>query len=552
MSNQFDFIVVGAGAAGCLLASRLSRTSTAPSVLLVEAGDVLDDPGLRDTGRKFVNLADPSLGWTGYSHVQKNVNGRSVAYPRGKGLGGSTMINAMVYYIGSSEEYDFWADVTGLPKWRWPETKERFRRIERFHDDTPADFRKYAHTLPENHGSTGPVDVSLPSVWESGVWTVFKIAQAHGYPINPDQNSGNPIGIGLSPSTVSHGLRTTAASAFLENRPPNLMVWTNAFVTRILFAGRTAVGVGLADGRSARGTKATILCAGALDTPKLLLLSGVGPKADLVPLGIEVVHDLEGVGKNLQDHIQSFIETRLSIKLLDRDVVRHGEPDKAGPWSCLPFCFLKVDEILETEEFKLLDPSMQNFLKGKTVPQLSLGMAAPLFSRGRTFPEGVSYYHVYVNCLMNPQSRGELRLRSTNPADPPHFDFNALSHPYDLRSYINNTRKVMEFIEGDSNSAYFEGYINGPASKTDQDIETWLRAVSGPQYHATGTVMMGKPETNKLACVGPDFQIFGVKNLYVADLSVCPTTPCCMTQSTAYMIAETAAETFIEKFGLEQ
>ncbi|OAL18682.1 hypothetical protein AYO22_10375 [Fonsecaea multimorphosa] len=528
MSNQFDFIVVGAGAAGCLLASRLSRTSTAPSVLLIEAGNVLDDPNLRAAGRKFVNLADPSMGWADYSHVQKNVSGKSIIYPRGKGLGGSTMTNAMVYYVGSSEEYDYWADIEG------------------FQDDTPIEYRKYAHPSPENHGSTGPVDVSLPSVWESGVSKVFEIAQAHGFPINLDQNSGNPIGIGLSPSTVSHGLRTTAASAFLENRPPNLTVWTEAIVTRILFSGRTAVGVELANGRKAHGTKATILCAGALDTPKLLLLSGIGPKDDLVPLGIKVVHDLPGVGKNLQDHLQSLIETRLSKKLLDRDVVRDGEPDTAGQtWPCLPFCFLKVEENLETEEFKQLDPSMQEYLKGKTVPQLSLGTAAPLFARGgRTFPD-VSYYHVYVNCLMNPQSRGEVRLRSANPQDPPCFDFNALSHPYDLRAYINNTCKVMEFIEGEANSSYFAGYINGPASRSDEDIEKWLKAVSGPQFHATGSVMMGRPE-NKLACVDADFRVLGLENLYVADLSVCPTTPC-----TAYMIAETAAETLIEKYSLE-
>ncbi|KIW24520.1 uncharacterized protein PV07_10231 [Cladophialophora immunda] len=550
MSNQFDFIVVGAGAAGCLLASRLSRTSTAPSVLLIEAGNVLDNPDLRDAGRKFVNLADPSLGWADYSHTQKNVNGRSIIYPRGKGLGGSTMTNAMVYYVGSSEEYDYWAEVTGCPKWRWPETKERFRRIERFHDDTPTEFRKYAHASPENHGSTGPIDVSLPSVWEPGVSKVFEIAQAHGYPINLDQNSGNPIGIGLSPTTVSHGLRTTAASAFLDNRPPNLTVWTDAVAARILFDGKTAVGVQLADGRRAHGSKATILCAGALDTPKVLLLSGVGPKEDLDPLGIHVVHDLGGVGKNLQDHLQSLIETRLSKKLLDRDVARDGEPDTGGPWSCLPFGFLKVEENLETEEFHQLDPLTQNYLKGATVPQLSLGTAAPLFGRGRTFPD-VSYYHVYVNCLMNPQSRGEVRLRSANPADPPFFDFNALSHPYDLRSYVNNTRRVMELIEGQANAEYFAGYINGPASKSDRDIESWLKAVSGPQFHATGTVMMGKAE-NKLACVDSDFQVFGLENLYVADLSVCPTTPCCMTQSTAYMVAETAAGTLIEKFGLEQ
>ncbi|OAP65277.1 hypothetical protein AYL99_01249 [Fonsecaea erecta] len=549
MSHQFNFIVVGAGAAGCLLASRLSRTSTAPSVLLIEAGKALDDPELRAAGRKFVNLADPSLGWTDYSHVQKNVHGRSIIYPRGKGLGGSTMINAMVYYVGSSEEYDYWADLTGCQKWRWQETKERFRRIERFRDDTPIEFRKYSRTSPETHGFTGPVDVSLPLEWEPGVTKVLDIAQTHGFPINLDQNSGNPIGIGMSPTTVSNGLRTTAASAFLADRPFNLSVWTDAVVTRILFSGKTAVGVELADGRSAYGTKATILCAGALDTPKLLLLSGIGPKDELMPLGIPVVHDLEGVGKNLQDHLQSLIETRLSKKLLDRDVARDGEPDVAGPWSCLPFCFLKVEENLETDEFKRLDPSTQDYLKGKTVPQLSLGTAAPLFGQGRTFPD-VQYYHVYVNCLMNPQSRGEVRLRSANPADPPYFDFNALSHPYDRRAYINNTRKVMEFIEGEANAEYFAGYINGPSSKSDEDIEKWLKAVSGPQFHATGTVMMGRPE-NKLACSDSDFQVLGVENLHVADLSVCPTTPCCMTQSTAYMVAETAAETLIEKFGLE-
>ncbi|KAL9012166.1 MAG: hypothetical protein Q9173_003047 [Seirophora scorigena] len=308
--DPFDFIIVGGGASGCLLASRLSHSLPQLTVLLVDAGGDNTDEAQQSFGERHTTLMTPGYNW-GYKTVpQEQLNRREIDYSRGKGLGGSTAINFCVYTRGPEADYDHWADVVADDTWRWKNVLQRFKKvgeaferlaqIERFHkpDEELHDFVRCSDA---SHGYDGEVDVGMTAKWDP-TFGEFLDKTAEYYPRNYDHNAGDPIGIAVCQQTTHNGRRATASGAFLSQRPGNLHIMTDAAVTKVVFHGKKATAVEV-NGKKVSARKEVILSAGAVDSAKLLLLSGVGPASDLQKLGIPVTQNLPAIGKNLRDRL---------------------------------------------------------------------------------------------------------------------------------------------------------------------------------------------------------------------------------------------------------
>ncbi|KAL2006456.1 hypothetical protein VTN00DRAFT_9124 [Thermoascus crustaceus] len=552
-SDSVDFIVVGAGTAGCLLAYRLAQALKTPSVLLLEAGPDNSAGTLRIPQERYTAVATNGINYGYESTPQEAVDGRVIPYPRGKGLGGSSNINFMAYIESPRVDYNRWAELVGDEAFGWKQTKERFKRIENLHDETAPEWKKYVDWKPENHGHGGPIDVSHPKQREKDVWHVMEAAEEAGYPINKDYNSGCIMGFSVAGNSSDNSFRTTSASGTLTRKPDNLEVRVNAPVTRVLFdKDKTAIGVQLADGSDVRASKEILLCGGSIDTPKLLLLSGIGPAQELAPLGINTVHDLPGVGKELKDHYGTYVLSQMDGELSDRAQFEKSTADKRPPrddwledtteyytghYNSLAWGFLRDEEILKTKEFAALDSSQQEFLRKPEVPLYELALALQCL---------LSFVFV-----MNSQSSGSVTLRSSDPRDAPLIHLGYCEHPYDRMVLVRAVREAMKFSTTSKLGRMWQKYVSAPKSDREEDILAHIRQTCMPVFHASGSVVMGRPD-DAAACVDTDFRVYGTKRLRVADLSVCPLMLNGHTQAGAYQIGETAAEKIIAEYNLEQ
>ncbi|MCJ1453409.1 hypothetical protein MMC28_003756 [Mycoblastus sanguinarius] len=566
-NKAFDFIVVGGGTAGCLLANKLASRSTRPSILLIEAGGNASDIDYRSPAERYYQAFTRTELDHGYITTPQNVlNGRTLPYTRGKGLGGTSLLNFMVYTTGSAADYDQWGDMVGDDDWSWERTLERYKNIETFHDNAPNDALKYCRSAPEHHGKHGPVDVSLPSTWEEETKPSVEAAVELGIPVNMDINSGDPVGVSIAAVSMANGLRTTSASANkVFGKVESLTVLTNTVVTKILFEDKEAKGVETTGGQPIFARKEIILCAGAIDTPKLLLLSGVGPAEEIQAQGIKVVHDLPGVGKNLQDHAGLCLLDLMDTKFSSRATFRAGSCELEAAreqWkkdgtgllatnsSCSLIAFVKDDSLISSSAFKSLDHATQDYIKQPTCPHFELYINGPPPPPTYSFPSAASFAYLSIFIMnMNPQSRGSITLASSSPSDPPLIDFNYATHPFDKLTLIHAVRAAMQFRKTHALKEYWRGPINTPSGESDEEIWEFIKQNLGPVWHANGTVKMGK-STDELACVGPDLLVRGVQNLRVADLSVCPLTPTGHTQAPAYLIGAVAAEKIVHHWQL--
>ncbi|KAF2738929.1 FAD/NAD(P)-binding domain-containing protein [Polyplosphaeria fusca] len=553
------------GTAGCLLAHRLSHAQSRPSVLLVEAGTKPEGDFLLEPFHRYTPaFLRPDLNW-GYESVpQKALNGRSIAYARGKGLGGSSIMNFSVYLYGSKEDYDRWAELVGDDTWKWEHTKETFKRIENFDVSGAKEYAHVASPDPAQHGHDGTVKVGLPAKLEKGTLSALDAIHKNGEALNLDFNSGDPMGFGVFPATYSESGRTTSANAHLTNPPANLTIWTGAAVHRLKLEGAKVVGIEAADGRKAKSRKEVILCGGTIDTPKILLLNGIGPASELEAFGIPVVKDLPGVGKQLRDHLMTFLVVEVDATHNDKYALESNQnmileaaalwnKDKTGPFSLhhsnLWGAFLKLPGIEDSPEFKSLDQDVQDFLRRDTVPHCELAGNALLFPPGTTLPEGSGYLSM-VAFLMNPQSTGSITLRSANPEDSPVIDLGFMEHAYDKRAMRETVRLVWQKVfENPDIKKDIKKPIYGPESLSDEDIDTFNKDAVSTVWHANGSVVMGKKD-NAMACVDANFRVYGIEGLRVADVSVCPVTTNNHTQSTAYLVGQKAADKLIAEYGL--
>ncbi|KAH7093305.1 hypothetical protein FB567DRAFT_487608 [Paraphoma chrysanthemicola] len=534
-NERYDFIVVGAGPAGSALSSRLAHLLPKHTILLLEAGGPSPTPPSQTLYDRYTAFRTPGLNY-GYTTVpQTRLHDVAVDYSRGKGLGGTSLINFAIWNRGPRDDYDEWARIVRSDVFGWENVKRVYEGIENMQDPAYEDTKqRYIKLESDTHGHDGPVDVEYAARWENWIPDLLDgIEQAGaglGWAWNRDLNDGDPIGVGFGPATAKDGIRVTARTAYLSERPENLKVVEGVSVARVVWEGKKAIGVESVGGEKFFAAKEVILSAGALDSPRLLLLSGIGPRTEVDKFGIPVVHDLPGVGKNLQDHCHYPVSAVF-------------ETDCTGPLSYVNgsylLGFLKDADLYESEEFKSLDPATQAHLKKATVPSWELGTGLPKL--GPPLPGPPRQYLNTIGVLMNPQSRGTVTLQSADPREAALFDPKLMSHPYDQRVLITAGRRILEFMKTPEIAKTLEGPANMPASDTDEDILAFIKLNLRSTWHMSGTCKMGTDEDER-AVVNSNFSVRGVEGLRVVDLSVLPFLVNAHPVGAAYLVGEIAAK----------
>jgi choline dehydrogenase len=521
---HFDHVIVGAGSAGCALAHRLSANPSL-RVLLVEAGGSDRSPLIRAPGGLLPIMVSGAFNWGYVSTPQKHLNDRVLYLPRGKVLGGSSSTNGMVYCRGTRSDYDEWSRL-GNPGWSYAELLPYFRRAE-------------THELGESayHGGSGPLRVGRPQVKHPLARAFVEAGQQAGYPYNDDTNGALRVGFGPTDVTAWRGRRQSSSVAYLRpaRRRPNLAVITKALVTRVLFEGRRAVGVELAR-RSrlerVRAAREVILSAGALNSPKLLLLSGVGAGAQLRAHGIPEVLDLPGVGENLHDHLATHVKLRSRVP---NSLFKYFGPLQGA---------LAVFRYVAFREGPLADPGMEAVAFVASSPELpdpdlKFHFLMALYrNNGRELiPE--HGFGVHVNAV-KPRSRGSLRLASADPAAPPLVDQNYLSEPNDLAVMRAGIRIAREVFRQRAFDPYRGEELDpGAQALSDTGLDAYVREKSEADYHSVGTCRMGD---DALAVVDAELRVRGLEGLRVVDASVMPRIVSGNTNMATIMLAEKGSD----------
>lgn len=514
------------------MASRLAKSASKPSVLLLEAGDAGLTDADRDVSQRF-QLAFKQNSKLNWRYKTTEQFGRRIDYSSGRVLGGSTAINFCAFIVGSKEDYNEWAKIVDDEAFGWDHVKETLERVGRYHLDIDPEYQDYVK-VPERSGN-GALDLTFGEAKSHTIHDNFAAADQVGWTRNLDLNSGDPIGMGISPQCFLEGKRMTAANAYLDEDLENLVVVTNTTIARIVAEERMAVGI---DGQIYKARKEIVVCCGAVKTPQLLMLSGIGDPEELERHSIQPTHELRRVGKGLQDHCYS----SAGIVLSNNDL----EPDpELLPGQRIPSLkgWFKLPTLLSSPEFSNLSPSTQFYLQNPTVPNWEIAIAPPL----RLKPNEITTSAIAI--ITNPQSRGTVTLRSNNPLDSPLIDPNFLSHPFDRKAITEAMREMLRYFQAPIFASRTVERVSWPKDDSDAAIFEQTKRNLASSWHPCGTVAMGLDA--KTACVDNNFKIFGVDGLRVVDMSICPLLPCNHTQSTAYLIGEIAAEKMIAEYGLD-
>ncbi len=523
--SMYDFVIVGGGTAGCVLAARLSEIPGA-TVLLCEAGPRDTNPYIHlPVG--FFKMTGGPLTWGYETAPLRHANNRVAVYPQARVLGGGSSINAEIYTRGCPQDYDGWAAEEDCKGWGWSDLKPYFIKSE-----------GNGSLGGSEHGVEGPLGVSSPGSPNPVSHAYVQGCMDYGMPLNADFNSGKQEGAGLYQTTIRDGRRCSAAVAYLRPaiRRPNLDVKTGLFVRRIIIENGRAVGIEvIEDGAQKRIDAASevIVTSGAIGSPKLLMLSGIGPAAHLRDRDVSVAHDLPGVGQNLHDHFSTDVIWELNgAHSYDRYKKKHWQA-----WAGLQYVMFKsgpvASNIVEAGAFWWSD-------RAETTPDLQFHFLA-----GAGVEEGVGTVPGGNGATCNsyqvrPRSRGQVTLRSGNPADPPIVDPNSFAEPYDLERHIDAIRITQEVGRTRSMSRFVaREYFPGPQCKSKKDYEDAARGHARSSYHPVGTCRMGTGET---AVVDTDLRVRGIENLRVCDSSIMPRIISANTNAPTIAIAEKAAD----------
>jgi choline dehydrogenase len=511
---MYDYVIVGAGSAGCVLANRLSEDPDV-SVLLLEAGGP-DTNELVHLPAAFSALYRSAQDWDHSTIYEPYANDRRVYLPRGKVLGGSSSINALVYIRGNPLDYDQWG-----PGWTWKELLPYFKRSE--------DNERGAS---EFHGAGGPLSVSDGRSRNPLAQAFLDCAAAHGLPANDDFNDGSQDGVGWYQVTERNGARCSAAVAYLHPAMsrPNLTVETHVHALSILFEGERAVGVvgaRLSEMVVNRAEREVIVCAGSYNSPQLLMLSGIGPPAKLQELQIEVVAESPEVGLNLHDHPNMGavwgIDEEISLfGALNEENLALFEGEGRGP---LTSNIAEAGGFIRTRE-------------GLEAPDVQIHFAPARFQSEGLVP-GDGHGFAVGACVLSPKSRGFVALGSPDPTAKPLILHNYLQHPEDVASAVAGVRTCLEICESGRLAELSTGMLIGPASRSDEDIEAHCRQRLQTLYHPVGTCRMGDEPT---AVVDRELKVRNVEGLRVVDASVMPTVPRGNTNGPVIALAERAAD----------
>ena len=527
--SEVDYIVVGGGSAGCVLAARLSE-DPATRVLLLEAG-----PSERGRLKMRIPLAwrdtfrDPAVSWGFMTEPERHADDRVVPAPRGRVLGGCASVNGMMYSRGCRADYDGWAR-DGISGWGYDDVLPYFRRSE-------ANWRGASQW----HGADGPLTVARHEPDDYVYPRLIAAAEKLGFRHLDDFYGADFEGFSAPDFNVHRGERASTVTRFLRPamRRANLQVVTDALARRVLFEARRASGVEYEVGgttRTARAARAVVLCGGAFNNPQLLMLSGVGAAAELQRHGIAVLQDLPGVGRNLQEHQSiSMIYDASGPFTFDRELrldrmalaALRWQLFGTGPMAALPVSaqgFVRTDPALASPDLQLL------------ISPVSM-LAQPWFPGWR---RGAGHVFSLACVLMRPESRGEVTLRSADPRDKPVIRLNLLQAEADRVAFRRIVRFVRRYFAPEPATSLVRGELTpGPAAQSDEEIDAAVRKGVGTAMHPTSSCAIG---VDAQAVCDPSLRVRGVEGLYAADASVLPTIVSGNTNAPAIMVAERAAD----------
>jgi choline dehydrogenase len=514
-----DYVIVGAGSAGCVLAARLSEDPDT-NVLLLEAGPP-DTNDLVHIPAAFSALFRTEVDWDHSTVWEPQLHNRRIYLPRGKVLGGSSSLNAMIYIRGNRADYDEWRDELGCPGWGFDELLPYFRRAE--------DNERGPDEL---HGAGGPLSVIEGRARTPMAPLFLEAAQEYGLAANEDFNGPAQDGVGWYQVTHRNGARASTAVCYLHPvmDRPNLEVRTRAHALKLLFDGTRAVGAAGIDGSGeqfeVRAEREVIVCCGAYDSPKLLMLSGIGRPEELELLQIPLVAECPEIGANLQDHPNTGCvwetdrDDSLFGALNDENLARFQQGE--GP---LTSNVAEVGGFMRTRE-------------GLAAPDVQLHFAAAMFAAEGLVPAD-RHGLACGACVLKPRSRGYVVVGSPDPTAKPVIVHNYFDDPDDMRTAIDGVRAVLEIGRRSPLAECISGPLYVPASDSDADIEAHVRATTQTLYHPVGTCRMGSDPT---AVVDTELRLRGVEGLRVVDASVMPTVPRGNTNAPTIAVAERAAD----------
>lgn len=529
---KYDYIIVGGGSAGSVMANRLSE-NPAHNVLVLEAGrpDYLLDFRIHMPAALSYLLTGTFYNWGYTSDPEPHMNLRRIAQPRGKVLGGSSSINGMIWIRGNKEDYNKWAREKGLETWDYAHVLPYFKKLE----TRLAGPDKY-------HGDKGPLVLTTPNNENPLFKAFFDSVQEAGYPLTADVNGAVQEGFGKFDQTIYRGRRYSAARAYLHpvKKRDNLTILTGAMVHRVLFEGKKAVGVAYKKGRTlhkAEASREVILCGGAINSPQLLQLSGIGNADELKELGIPVVQHLPGVGENLQDHLEVYVQWACKKPV--------SEYANLSPWRAPKIGFDWL--------FRRKGPGTTNhfeaggFIKSqdsKPYPDLQYHFLPVAIRYDGSAPAAGHGFQLHVG-PMNTDVRGHVKIKSANPYDHPSILFNYLSTQQEREDWIAAVRKTRKLIETSAMDTYRgEELSPGKSVQTDAEILEWVAREGESAYHPSCTCKMGY---DQMSVVDSELNVHGVEHLRVVDASVMPFITNGNIYAPVLMIAEKAADLILNR-----
>lgn len=526
--QTFDFIVVGGGSAGSVIAARLSEDENA-SVLLLEAGGSDRHPFFHlPAGFAKMTKGIGSWGWT--TVPQKHMQNKVFPYTQAKVIGGGSAINAQIYTRGAAQDYDDWRQM-GCEGWGYEDVLPYFKKSE---DNDTFEGRF--------HGKGGPLGVSQPSAPLPICDAYIAAAGQVGIPATKDVNGARQDGVGYYQLTQRNARRSSAAMAFIapNRHRKNLTVRTGAQVRRLTVETGRVTGVEMADGTQVRAANEVILSGGAIGSPRLLMLSGIGPKDHLEDVGIASVFHRDSVGANLQDHLDLYAICEVTgPHTYDRFAKLH-----LSAWAGVKYLWNRTgpvaSSLFETGGFWYADESARS-----PDIQMHLGLGTGIEAGVEAMPNG----GVTLNaCFLRPRSRGSVRLASSNPADAPLIDPNYLADPYDREMSIRGLKLVQNILGQEALAPYILAErLPGPDVKTDEDYFNFICTHSKTSHHCAGTCRMGIDDE---AVVDVRLRFNGLKGLRIADASIMPTVNSSNTNAPSIMIGEKAADMIKEDWGM--
>ena len=518
---DYDYIIVGGGPAGCVLANRLSEDGSV-KVLLLEAGGSDWNP-LFHMPAGFAKMTKGVASWGWETVPQKHLKNRVLRYTQAKVIGGGSSINAQIYTRGNAADYDLWAGEDGCTGWDYRHVLPYFKRAEdnqRFNDD----FHSYG----------GPLGVSMPSAPLPICDAYIRAGQELGIPYNPDFNGREQAGVGFYQLTQRNRRRSSASLAYLApiRDRKNLTIRMNAPVRNIELEKTLVTGVTLMSGEVLRANREVIVSSGAIGSPKLLLQSGIGPADHLKEAGVNVKHDLPGVGENMQDHLDLFVIAECTGDHTYDGVAKLHRTLGAG----LQYILLRsgpvASSLFETGGFWYTDPDARS-----PDIQFHLGLGSGIEAGVEKLKNaGVTLNSAYLH----PRSRGTVRLASSDPAAAPLIDPNYWSDPHDRKMSLEGLKIAREIMQQDALKPYVMAErLPGPKVVSDDDLFDYACANAKTDHHPVGTCKMG---TDAMAVVDLELKVHGLEGLRVCDSSIMPRVPSCNTNAPTIMIGEKGAD----------